>query len=503
MNDIVLGTGQQRSLRDVVRLVEKELVDREGSPRQIRLRAGSLSVLARREELTSDFNQFTIMAELESASAGKLREAAASLNGTCALIEEGGVLVVQAPPSGQSASTATLEAVDQISGALGLPEVWRVVGEEYRIEQISIELLFQAMIKYKASDVHLSPGESPVFRVDNDTRHSEILGALSGQQIRAVIEEMAPGPFWDEFLEDKQTSFNFHQIGLGYARVSAFLKSGAPHCTLRFLPEVIPSFEDLNVPRESMEKLAELQRGLVLVTGMTGSGKSTTAAALIDWINAHKSLHILTIENPVEYVHHNKRSIVSQRSLGEDVQSFYLAVTGALRHDPDVIFIGEMRDPDTIRAAINAAATGHLVISTLHSNTASEVINRIVSFFDPIERDLVKLQLHDSLQCVICQRLVPKVGGGRLPALELLFKDVKPVSDGIKAGNTEMIRIGMQQSVTHSFIFEKYIYNLYKKQLITLENARNNCTDVSLFDQLHMGTYSVPRLDSIKHSGAI
>src|SRR5947209_9621725 len=177
-------------------------------------------------------------------------------------------------------------------------------------------------------------------------------------------------------------------------------------------------------------------------------------------MNANRSLHILSIEEPVEYVHSGKKSIVSQRDVGEDIGSFHDAVRGALRHDPDVIVIGEMRDPDTIRSAINAAATGHLVISTLHSGTAYEVINRIVSFFDPVERDLVKLQLRDALKCVICQRLVPKAGGGRMPALEFMFNDTKHIADSILAGDTIGIKIGMQQNASNSIIFEKYLYDL-------------------------------------------
>ena len=241
-----------------------------------------------------------------------------------------------------------------------------------------------------------------------------------------------------------------------------------------------------------------LFRSLILVTGMTGSGKTTTVAALLDWINTNRAIHILTIENPVEYVHTNKKAIVSQRSLGLDIGSFGEAITGALRHDPDVILIGEMRDPDTIRAAINAAATGHLVISTLHANTAYEVVNRVVSFFDPVERDLVRLQLRDCMKCVLCQRLVPKPGGGRIPALEFMFNDIKPVGDGILKGDSDLIRIGMQQTVSHSILFEQYLHRLYKENRIELERAREFCTDASIFDQRVMGTYSVPRLDSIK-----
>ncbi|MFP4502831.1 MAG: type IV pilus twitching motility protein PilT [Candidatus Hydrogenedentota bacterium] len=497
----VLGVGHQRSLRDVINKVLVQLQENEGTPREIRAAGNGIVVDARRPEFEGAFDEFSIQVKGGSRRLQALQECAEKLGDACSLEKREGGLTLHIPPPGTPVTNEMLAAIDELSTHMSLPEVWRVSGDQYRVDRISVGMLFQAMLQYRASDVHLAPGTSPVFRVDNEAHRSELMGTLSAQQIRTLIQELAPEEHWDEFEAQKQTSFNFHQIGAGYARISAFIKSGAPHCTLRFLPEDIPSFEDLNIPRATMEQLAGLQRGLVLVTGMTGSGKSTTAAALIDWINTHKSLHILTIENPIEYVHHNKKAILSQRSLGTDVGTFYEAVTGALRHDPDVIFIGEMRDPDTIRAAINAAATGHLVISTLHSNTASEVINRIVSFFDPIERDLVKLQLHDSLQCVICQRLIPKIGGGRVPVLELLFKDIKPISDGIKVGNTEVIRIGMQQAVTHSFIFEKYIHRLYKEGIISLEKAREVCTDISTFDQMHMGTYSVPRLDSIKNVG--
>jgi twitching motility protein PilT len=498
MTEFVLGTGQQRSVREVIRMVEEHLIRVEGVPRKITARSERVEIVAERPEFSGEFERYIIKARIGEKRLQALRKEENTFAGVLQVAEEQGLVVLFCPPEGTPYTEAVLQAVDRASACLHLPEVWRVRGDNYRIDRISIELLFQAMLQYKASDVHLSPGFPPVFRVDNDTRHSELMGPLSAVQIEALIYEIAPPEYWDEFETTKQTSFNFHQVGIGYARVSAFRKSGAPHCTLRFLPEVIPSFEDLNIPKETMVELANLRRGLLLVTGMTGSGKTTTVAAIVDWINTHQHVHILTIENPIEYVHVNKRSIISQRSLGLDVRSFNDAVTGALRHDPDVIVIGEMRDPDTIRAAINAAATGHLVISTLHSNTAYEVVNRIVSFFDPIERDLVRLQLRDAIRAVICQRLVPKIGGGRIPALEMLFNDVKAINDGILAGDTDMIRIGMQQTVSHSFLFEQYLHNLYKAGKIDLERAREYCTDVSIFDQIHMGTYSIPRLDSIR-----
>ncbi|MFO7972998.1 MAG: PilT/PilU family type 4a pilus ATPase [Candidatus Hydrogenedentota bacterium] len=498
MAEHIIGIGGERSISEISTLAERELSRAEGHPKKIKMRAENYEVLAERADYDAPFKVFSLRVRLDETTLNNLKELVSSLPDHYALAEDDGwhILHWEISPD-QEPETQEAES-KKIAAAVQLPEVWRVQGTDFRIEHVSTQLLFQAMVQYKASDVHIFPGSPPVFRVDNKTQESKIMGPLSAHQIRGVIREIASDKYWEEFERDFQTSFNYHQVGLGYARVSAFVKNGAPHCTFRFLPEKIPSFEELHVPAETMVELGRLHHGLVLITGMTGSGKSTTMAALVDWINANKSVHILSIENPVEYVHSNKKAIVSQRSTGADVNSFFEAVTGALRHDPDVIVIGEMRDPDTIRAAINAAATGHLVISTLHSNTASEVVNRIVSFFDPVERDLVKLQLRDCIRCVMCQRLVPRLGGGRIPTLEFLFNDIKPITDAIIAGNTDAVRIGMQQTVSHSFLFEEYLFKLYKKKLISLDDARTFATDVSVLDQMLMGTYSVPRLDSIK-----
>ncbi|MEA2632428.1 MAG: twitching motility protein PilT, partial [Chloroflexota bacterium] len=410
-------------------------------------------------------------------------------------------LLCPGPAGGQSTPEVVHGACDALSAKLRLPEVWRVHGKGYRVDPVSPEALLRLMIKFHASDIHLYPGSVPVFRVDNVLRRAQASAAeiLSAEQIVALIQEIAPARDWHEFQEHQQCSFIYHQVGLGYTRASAFIKAGVPHCTMRYLPEKIPSFEDLSIPRLSMEKLANLHFGLILVTGMTGSGKSTSVAAIVDWINQNKDLHILCLEEPVEYVHVNKRSVVSQRDIGVDIATFQEGVRGALRHDPDVIVVGEMRDPDTIRSAINAAATGHLVISTLHASTASEVVNRIVSFFDPVERDLVKLQLRDALKCVICQRLVPRSGGGRLPALEFMFNDTKHIADGILSGNTLAIKVGMQQDSTASFIFEKYLFDMAKKNVITNEIAREYASDRSIVDQMRLGTYVIPSVESMLH----
>ncbi|MCH7909685.1 MAG: Flp pilus assembly complex ATPase component TadA, partial [Candidatus Hydrogenedentes bacterium] len=375
-------------------------------------------------------------------------------------------------------------------------EVWRFEGSEFQSTPISIELLFKAVVQYKASDIHLIAGRPPIFRIDNQLRASELMGNLSARQIEDLIETLASDSDWTTFREKLQCSFSFHHVGIGYARVSAFIKAGAPHLTFRFLPEKIPSFDDLGLDKEMMLSFSNMSDGLLLVAGMTGSGKTSTCAAVVDWINENKSIHIVCLEDPVEYIHQSKKGFISQREAGVDVNSIGDGVKGVTHQDTNVLFIGEMNDVETIRGALNAASTGTLVISTIHSSNASGVVNRIVSFFDPVERDLIRSQLQANLTGVICQKLVPKIKGGRIPAIEVLFNDVKNIADAIKQGNTAGIRLGMQHNLSESKLFEKHLHELYKADKISLETARENAPEISMFDQLNMGTYKAPRMES-------
>jgi twitching motility protein PilT len=504
MREVVLGCGHQKSLWTIVTIADEQLRSIHGSPRKMVIRSKSLSVEASRPDYEGEFHRFVIRFLEPPAdvmqTVQRIETLCANQPADCRIAQTDGGLEIECGPGSDADIGKVHAACDALSAAVPLAETWRVHGEEYRSQPLSSETLFRAVTKFKSSDIHLCPGAPPIFRVDSNLRRSDNFAPLSSTQIMALIEEMAPEKNWRDFLEKQQCSFIFHQVGLGYSRVSAFMKSGTPHCTLRFLPESIPTFEDLRIPAESMQRLAKLHFGLILVTGMTGSGKSTTVASLVDWINQHRAAHVLCIEEPVEFVHKSKKAVVSQRDVPEDVGSFAEAVKGALRHDPDIIVIGEMRDPETIRAAINAAATGHLVISTLHSGTAYECVNRIVSFFDPIERDLVRLQLRDALKCVLCQRLLPKLGGGRQVALEFMFNDIKYINDAILAGNTAAIKVGMQQTSSSSFVFEDYLYKLYKQDLISWEIAHEFSSDVAMLDQMHLGTYTIPPLDSMHDS---
>jgi twitching motility protein PilT len=490
----ILGLGPQQSLIDVVRLAEAELEKTHGPARRMVAVAPGIDVRASREGYSGPFRSFVVRLHVPEESVPALRAIPTHAASPCTLEEVDGLFELRCEAPTSDSSNEPLALIGEL---LRLPEVWHVHGEEYRHDRLSIGQLFDEMGRRRASDVHMYPGSSPVFRVDGATLLASELEPVSGEQILDLLREIAPARDWDEFEKENQCSFNYHQFGTAFSRVSAFLTAGVPHLTIRYLPEQIPSFEDLHIPRSIMEKLGELHHGLVLVAGMTGSGKSTTVASLVDWINANKSLHILTIEDPVEFVHTNKQSIVSQRNVGTDVSTFQDGVRASLRHDPDVIFIGEMRDPDTIRAAIDAASTGHLVLTTFHSNTAAEVVNRIVSFFDPVERDLVRLQLRDSLKCVICQRLLPRKGKGRVPALEFLFNDSRMIAESIQRGDSAGIRNGMQQTISESKIFERNLLELVKLGLVSMDTAVANATSPEILEQMRLGTYVPPHLERI------
>jgi len=491
--EIIVGMGRQKSIRNVIAISDETLRKTRGVPRKVTGHSGPIEFEAERPDYEKDFASFTLRVTVAGPLADKLMDAASELGDACEHAAESGVHTFVFPGSNSEDGEAARNAVDVLSSHITLPEIWRFDGAKYRTDPISMEMLFKAMLQYRATDIHLTAGKKPIFRVDNVIHIADLIGTLSAVQIMELIKLIAPKAQWEEFEKVKQTSFSYHQHGLGYARASAFIKSGSPHLTFRYLAETIPSFEELFIPADMMKELAGLQDGLLLIAGMTGSGKTTTAAALVDWINQNRACHILTIEDPVEYVHENKKAFISQRSLGDDVLSFVEGVEAGLRQDPDVILIGEMRDADTIRAAMSAASTGHLVISTLHSNNASGVVNRIVSFFDPVERDLVRMQLQDSLRGVICQKLLPKKGGGRLPALEVLFNDIAIISRAIVEGDTVNIRIGMQQNLSHSMLFEHSIHQMYKDDQITLETAKEFAPEVDMFEQILMGTYTIPR----------
>ena len=283
---------------------------------------------------------------------------------------------------------------------------------------MDIAELLAFSVKNKASDLHLSAGLPPMIRVDGDIRRVNI-DAFEHKEVHALIYDIMNDKQRRDYEEFLETDFSFALPGLARFRVNAYNQERGAAAVFRTIPSDILSLEDLNAPRFFAE-LTEKSRGLVLVTGPTGSGKSTTLAAMVNHINQNRYEHILTVEDPIEFVHTSQKCLINQREVHRDTQSFSAALRSALREDPDIILVGEMRDLETIRLALTAAETGHLVFGTLHTTSAAKTIDRIIDVFPSAEKDMIRSMLSESLQAVISQTLLKKVGGGRIAAHEIM-----------------------------------------------------------------------------------
>jgi twitching motility protein PilT len=334
-------------------------------------------------------------------------------------------------------------------------------------------------IKGGASDIHLKAGLPPMFRVDGSLVPLKDAQRLAPEEVARMAASIMSNLQKEKFKDENEIDLAYGVPGLGRFRVNVFQQRGSIGIVFRVIPFKILTIEQLNLPRV-LEKIAGEERGLILVTGTTGSGKSTTLAALIDHINTNRTVHILTIEDPIEFLIRDKRSVVNQREVGVDTKSFARALRSALREDPDVILVGEMRDLETIEIAMTAAETGHLVMSTLHTLDAPETITRVVAAFPPYQQKQVRLQLGSILKAVISQRLVPRADGrGRVAAVEILRstartreliedKDrTKELHDAITQGTTSY---GMQT-------FDQSLMSLLTSNLITYEEAMRQATN--------------------------
>jgi twitching motility protein PilT len=284
---------------------------------------------------------------------------------------------------------------------------------------MDINELLKLNVERKASDLHLSVGLPPIMRIDGDLQHVADYPVLDEAILLEVLRVIANEKQIKEFNERLEIDFSYAVEGLARFRVNAFHQSRGIAMVFRTIPSKIPSMEDLHLP-SVFKEIADASQGLVLITGPTGSGKSTTLAAILDYINSKDPYHILTIEDPIEFTHPSKQCLVNQREIHRDTISFNDALRSALREDPDIILVGEMRDLETIRLALTAAETGHLVFGTLHTSSAAKTINRIIDVFPGDEKPMVRSMLSESLQAVVCQTLLKKVGGGRVAALEIM-----------------------------------------------------------------------------------
>ncbi len=352
--------------------------------------------------------------------------------------------------------------------------------------QPRIEVLLEEVVKKKASDLHLQVGLPPMLRVDGALVAVSGAEVLNDEAVETLVFAILDEDQKQILLKDKEFDFSFAFGDLGRFRVNAFHERGNLAAALRLITNDILSIEQLGLP-PIVNKFADYPRGLVLVTGPTGSGKSTTLAAMINKINTERAEHIITIEDPIEYTHRSKKSVIVQREVHYDTYSFSAALRSALREDPDVVLIGEMRDLETIASAITIAETGHLVFATLHTNSAAQSIDRMIDVFPPHQQPQIRSQLSNILMAICSQRLVPAIGGGRIAAAEILVA-TPAVRNIIREGKTHQLEAVIQTGGEFGMqSMDKTLVQLVHNGTISYDDARNVAVDLDELDRLMRG----------------
>jgi twitching motility protein PilT len=348
---------------------------------------------------------------------------------------------------------------------------------------MNIDDLLRVACESKASDLHCKVGNYPYIRVDGELSPLTQFPRISGEDMLNMAFSMMTNRQKQKFKEETELDMAYGVAGLGRFRVNVFQQRGNVGMVLRVIPTKIRTLDELYMPK-IVDKICEERRGIVLVTGTTGSGKSTTLAAMIDRVNSTRTDHIITIEDPIEFLHRDKKGFVNQREVGVDTSSFGAALRASLREDPDLILVGEMRDLETIGTALLAAETGHMVFSTLHTLDATETIQRIIAVFPPPEQKQIRLQMSSTLKAIISQRLVRKSDGiGRVPAVEVLIATEYIRDCIINPDKTRMIHDAIAAGVSQYGMqtFDQSIYDLYSQGLITLEEALVRCSNPDEF----------------------
>ncbi len=344
-----------------------------------------------------------------------------------------------------------------------------------------IESLLTIAQEKSASDLHLNVNRPPIIRVDGKLQRLDTRPILEDKDIREILEDVASQEQINKFTKHQELDFSYDNQQLGRFRVNACIQQGSISLAFRLLMRVLSPLSNLGLP-DIYGELSLKPRGLILVTGPTGSGKSTTMAAMIHHINNLEERHILTIEDPIEYVHKDNKSVIIQRNVGEDTESFATALKHALRHDPDVIVVGEMRDLTTIAIAVSAAETGHLVFGTLHTIDAGETIDRVVEVFPAGQQEQIKLQLSQVLVAVLSQTLVRRIGGGRVPACEIMICN-SAIKHLIRDGQVHQLYSTMQLGQKDGMqTLNQSLATLVVKNIVSLEDAMNHSSNVAQFE---------------------
>lgn len=347
---------------------------------------------------------------------------------------------------------------------------------------MTIQELMQTAFEKESSDLHIIAGSPPTLRIDGQLvplTDQELTGEQTQELVLQLINEQQKNKLW----ETRELDFSTELEGVGRFRANAYWQKKSLAIALRTISDKIPTIDELRLPKICYQ-LSQLRQGFVLVTGPTGHGKSSTLAAIIGEINSKRSEHIVTIEDPIEFVYKSNKSIISQREMGEDTLSWPGALKSALREDPDVVLVGEMRDPETMQAALTVAETGHLVFATLHTNSASQTVDRIVDSFPEEQQGQVKIQLAATLEAVVSQRLVPAIDGGRVPAAEILV-GTPAVRNNIREGKTHQLDSVIQTSAEMGMAsLEASLAYWVKQNVVSLETARGYAVRPGDLDRL-------------------
>ena len=355
---------------------------------------------------------------------------------------------------------------------------------------VTMSELFILMHEKNASDIHLTAGATPMLRIDGELVPTAF-EKLTPEMCQTLSFSLMTDAQRQRFEATNELDFAFGIKGMGRLRMNAYRQRGVVGAAIRSIPSKYKTFDELNLPPVVYE-LMKMTKGLLLITGPTGSGKSTTLASMIDYLNEHRNYHIITVEDPIEYVHTHKKSIVNQREVGADTETFGAALRHVLRQDPDVILIGELRDLETIGAALNIAETGHLVFATLHTSDASQTINRIIDVFPPHQQEQIRVQLSFVLQGVFAQQLLPHASGtGRTLACEVLIAN-SAVRNLIREQKIEQIATIIQTGGKYGMVtMNQSLVELYKKQKISYQEAVNRSTDPEDLKKLLQKSLSV------------
>ena len=353
------------------------------------------------------------------------------------------------------------------------------------VDDTHLDELLREACERGSSDLHLTVGLPPVVRVDGSLLRLNYQ-PLSPTETQRLIYDILTNDQVQQFEKIRELDFSYSVRGVGRFRVNVYKQRGSVGAALRTIPDRIPTFEQLNLP-PILRELSRKHSGLILVTGPTGSGKSTTIACMIDTINSERPVHIMTMEDPIEYLHRHKRGMVNQRELKTDTDSFANALRAVLRQDPDVILIGEMRDLETIQTALTLAETGHLVFGTLHTRNAPQTIDRVVDVFPPHQQEQIRVQLSNSLEAVAAQQLLPRIGGGRIVAIEIMVATAA-IRNLIREGKSHQLYSAIETGAQHGMqTMDKVLADMHRNGMITVEEATARSIDKENFQRFLQG----------------